>query len=164
MRPAHHLNPRLVALVAFGGALGTAARYLVTTTIHAPSGWPTGTFVANVSGSFVLGALLEALLRRGHESNRGRLVRLGLGTGFLGGFTTFSSLALDLERLLSRGALMSAATYAVASLVCGLLACLLGVVLAARRHRWRHARILGHDRDTADRAQAGQPVSGEARR
>jgi CrcB protein len=164
MRPAHHLNPRLVALVALGGAVGTAARYLVTTTIHGQGGWPAGTFLANVSGSFVLGALLEALLRRGQESNRGRLVRLGIGTGFLGGFTTFSSLALDLERLLSTGALMTAVSYAVASLVCGLLACLLGVVVAARHHRWRHARLLSSSPDTAERAQAGQTVSGEAHR
>jgi CrcB protein len=163
MSPAHHLNPRLVALVALGGAIGTGARYLVTTTVHSQNGWPTSTFVENVAGSFLLGALLEALLRRGNESHRGRVVRLGVGTGFLGGFTTFSSLALDLERLLAGGAPMSAATYAVATLTCGLLACLLGVVLAARHHQWRRARLV-RDPDAADRQQARQTVSKEAGR
>ena len=140
MRKAHHLDPRLIALVALGGMLGTSARYLTSGAVHARGGWPMATLVENVVGSLLAGALLEALLRRGAESHRGRLVRLGVGTGVLGGFTTFSSLAIDLERLLADGAFVSAATYAVASLVGGSAACLLGVLLAARHHTWRRAR------------------------
>ena len=84
-------------------------------------------------GSFLLGALLETLLRRGAESPRGRVLRLGLGTGVLGGFTTFSALALELERLLAGGQVAMALVYAVASLVLGVLACVAGIALAARR-------------------------------
>ena len=127
-----HLDPRLVALVALGGMVGTGGRYLVSAAVHSPEGWPTATLVENIVGSFLLGLLLEALLRRGAESRHGRLVRLGLGTGVLGGFTTFSSYAIELERLLADGALLAATSYAVVSLVGGLAACLLGVIVAAR--------------------------------
>ncbi|PVU84290.1 camphor resistance protein CrcB (plasmid) [Cellulomonas sp. WB94] len=143
MTAAHHLNPRLVALVALGGMIGTTGRYLLSLALPNHGGWPVATFVANVVGSFLLGALLEALLRRGGENPRRRAVRLGLGTGVLGGFTTFSSLALELERLLAHDALLTAATYAVASLACGLLACLLGVAVAARLDVRRRARGRG---------------------
>lgn len=163
MKPAHHLDPRMVALVAVGGMVGTGARYLLSATIPPQGGWPTATFVENVVGAFLLGGLLEALLRRGAESRRGRLVRLGLGTGVLGGFTTFSSLGLELERLLAAGAIGTAVAYAAASLACGLLACVLGVVVAARHHRWRRQR-LPRDPDVAQLDGTGPVVAREDQR
>lgn len=141
MSRPHHLHGGLVLLVALGGMLGTGGRHLLSTRLAAgEGGWPVATFVENLLGAFLLGLLLEALVRRGRETSRGRLVRLGLGTGVLGGFTTFSALAIELERLLADGAWAVAAGYAATSLVAGVLACLLGVVLAARHHRWRHER------------------------
>ncbi|WP_028045579.1 CrcB family protein [Cellulomonas sp. URHE0023] len=132
-RPPHH-DPRLIAVVALGGAVGTTARWAVTHAIgSSANGFPTATLVENVVGSFLLGALLEALLRRGAESRRGRVLRLGLGTGLLGGFTTFSALALELERLLAAGQVTTALVYAAASLVLGILGCVAGIALAARR-------------------------------
>ncbi|MEP7764832.1 CrcB family protein [Sanguibacter sp. 25GB23B1] len=133
-RPVH-LDPVLVLIVAAGGTLGTAARYLLTTAVHPQAGWPVATLVENVVGAFVLGALLETLVRRGDETPGVRRVRLGAGTGFLGGFTTFSSLAIETERLLVDGAVGTAVGYVSVSLVLGFLACLAGVVLAAARHR-----------------------------
>ena len=131
-----HLDPRLVAVVALGGAVGTTARWAVSQWLGTSSGgWPTATFVVNLVGSFLLGVLLEALLRRGEESQRGRLVRLGAGTGVLGGFTTFSSLALEMERLIAAGQVTMSAAYGVLSVVLGLLACLAGIALASRRAR-----------------------------
>ncbi|WP_250445955.1 CrcB family protein, partial [Actinotalea sp. C106] len=128
-----HLAPRLLAVVALGGTLGTAARYLLASAVTQDGGtWPTATFLANLLGAFLLGLLLEALVRRGAESPRGQVLRLGLGTGVLGGFTTFSSLALELDRLLADGAVVLAAGYAAASLTLGLAACFAGVTLAAR--------------------------------
>jgi CrcB protein len=126
----------LVAVVALGGAVGTTGRWAVAEWLGTSAGgWPTATFVVNVLGSFLLGVLLEALLRRGQESRRGRLVRLGAGTGVLGGFTTFSSLAIEMERLIAAGQVTMGAAYGVLSVVLGLLACLAGVALASRRAR-----------------------------
>lgn len=153
MSKPHHLTPTLVGLVFAGGMIGTFARYSLNTAVPAQGGWPTSTFTENVVGSLLLGALLEGLLRRGPESARSRQVRLAVGTGVLGGFTTFSSLALDIERLLSHGSIMIASTYAVATLVVGLGACLLGVALAARGHRWRQGR-LPRDPDAAVRGES----------
>ncbi len=126
-------RPGLVALVAVGGMVGSAGRYGLALLLPPRDGWPVATFLVNVVGSFVLGVLLEALVRRGPEGRRELRLRLGIGTGVLGGFTTFSSLALETERLLAEGALVTASTYVLASLVCGLAACLGGVVLSARR-------------------------------
>ena len=132
-RPPHH-DPRLIAVVALGGMVGTTARYALTSAVgSSANGFPTATLIENVLGSFLLGALLEGLLRRGAESPRGRVLRLGLGTGVLGGFTTFSALAFELERLLANGQVTMALVYAVTSLVLGVLACVGGIALAARR-------------------------------
>lgn len=132
-RPPHH-DPRLIAVVALGGMVGTTARYALTSAVgSSANGFPTATLIENVLGSFLLGALLEGLLRRGAESPRGRVLRLGLGTGVLGGFTTFSALAFELERLLASGQVTMALVYAVTSLVLGVLACVGGIALAARR-------------------------------
>ena len=136
-----YLDVRLVLLVAAGGAAGTLARWALTQAVGSTAGgWPTATFVANLLGSFLLGALLEGLLRRGPESRRGRLVRLGVGTGVLGGFTTFSSLALEMERLLAAGQVDIGLAYGAASVFLGLVACLLGVAVAARHHAARLPR------------------------
>nr|WP_246281100.1 CrcB family protein [Cellulomonas humilata] len=119
-----------------GGAVGTTARWAVSEWLGtSAAGWPTATFVVNVLGSFLLGVLLEALLRHGQESRRGRLVRLGAGTGVLGGFTTFSSLALEMERLIAADQVALSAAYGTLSVVLGLLACLAGVALGSRRVR-----------------------------
>ena len=131
-RPPHH-EPRLIALVALGGAIGTTARWALTSAVGTTSSrWPTATLIENVVGSFLLGALLEALLRRGAESSRGRLVRLGVGTGVLGGFTTFSSLAIEMERLLAAGQVTLGLLYGAVSVLLGVLACVAGIALAAR--------------------------------
>jgi CrcB protein len=119
--------------------VGTTARWALTRAVgSAANGFPTATLIENVVGSFLLGALLEGLLRRGDETPRRRMLRFGLGTGVLGGFTTFSALAYELERLLAGGQVTVAVVYAVLSLVLGILACVAGIALAARHHRWRH--------------------------
>ena len=120
-----HLDLRLVGLVAAGGAVGTTARWALTESLGTgANGWPTATFVANLLGSFLLGALLEALLRRGSESQRGRLVRLGAGTGVLGGFTTMSAASVETFLLLDGHHLATAAAYCVGTLAAALTAVL----------------------------------------
>ena len=66
-----HAQPFLLCLVAIGGASGTAARYAVSLALPSVTGhWPTGTFVVNMTGALVLGALLEGLARRGPDIGR----------------------------------------------------------------------------------------------
>lgn len=136
---APHLDPALILVVFAGGVVGTAARYGISTAMAPSDGWPTATFVENLTGAFLLGVLLELLVRRGAETRRGRRIRLGLGTGLLGGYTTFSTLALEVERLVADGQLSLGLGYGLASVVLGFAAALAGVVLGARAHRWRAA-------------------------
>ncbi len=134
-----HLRPRLVALVGVGGAVGTLGRYALTRALPGGDGWPVATFLANLVGAFLLGLLLEALVRRGSEDETRRRLRLALGSGVLGGFTTFSSLAIEIERLGSGGRALLGATYGLVSVVAGVACAGAGVVLAARRHDRRAA-------------------------
>lgn len=118
---------RAAMLVGVGGFAGTLARYGLSVAVPDVGEWPVATLTVNVAGAFALGLLLEALARVGGVSGSLRGARLTLGTGFLGSFTTYSSLAVETERLVATGSGALAAGYAGASLVAGLLACVLGV-------------------------------------
>lgn len=118
-------------LVAIGGGLGTAARALAEAAVPAtPGAVPWTTFGINVAGSFVLGALLELLLRRGRDEGRRRTIRLLCGTGILGGFTTYSTFVAQTALLLSGGAAFMAAAYALMSVALGVGAAAVGILLA----------------------------------
>jgi len=146
----------MITLVAAGGAAGTLARWALTTALPPQHGWPLATLTENLLGAFLLGLLLEALVRAGEESPRRRMIRLGLGTGVLGGFTTFSTFALEVEKLLTTGSATQAISYFAISIIGGFLTCLAGVALASQHHRWR-TRSLPTDPDqgfTSDSAQA----------
>ncbi len=131
-RPAHQ-RPGLIALVCLGGAAGTAARFGLATAVPASGLWPTSTFVANLLGAFLLGVLLEALVGRGPETPGARRVRLALGTGALGGFTTFSALAIEVERLAAQGEWGLALAYGLVSVAGGFVCALVGVRVGALR-------------------------------
>ena len=124
-------------VVFVGGAAGTFARYGVALAVPVREGWPLATLTVNVVGAFLLGLLLEGLARAGPENPARRRWRLLLGTGVLGGFTTYSSLAVETERLLASGRAGLAVGYALTSLVVGLAAAAAGVAVAARGRRWR---------------------------
>jgi len=129
--PVPHRDWRLVGLVAAGGAVGSTLRYLVALALPAAEhGWPWATFAVNLVGAFLLGWLLEGLAARGPEGPRRQRVRLVAGTGVLGGFTTYSSFALELDRLLVSGNALLALGYAVGTVALGMLAALLGVLVA----------------------------------
>ncbi|MDT0233608.1 CrcB family protein [Curtobacterium sp. BRB10] len=133
-----HLRWRLVALVALGGAIGTAVRALLATAFPAHDGISWTILGINVVGAFCLGFLLDALARRGPDVGRRRAVRLFVGTGVLGGFTTYSTLADDTAQLLDLGRLTAGTGYALLSVVLGLVAVVLGLgVAAATRPRSR---------------------------
>jgi CrcB protein len=129
----HHLNPLLVLVVGAGGVVGTAGRYGLARWIPTEGGLPVATLTANLVGAFLLGVLLELLVRAGRETPGRRVLRLGIGTGVMGGFTTFSSLALEVEKLFDAGRTWLALTYGLGSVVVGFVVCLGGVVLSSRR-------------------------------
>lgn len=123
-------------LVAAGGALGTTIRAaLENAAPAAPGGWPWTTFAINLLGSFVLGVLLETLVRSGPDEGWRRRVRLGCGTGVLGGFTTYSTFVIEAERLLTGGHVAIGAAYALVSVVVGIACALLGIALVRRLPR-----------------------------
>lgn len=97
-RPLHLSLPH-VGLVLLGGILGTAAREALTLAVPGIGGFPTTILAVNMLGAFLLGLLLESLLRAGHDAGARRTLRLMLGTGFLGGFTTYSTFAVDAVEL-----------------------------------------------------------------
>lgn len=130
-RPPHLRFP-LVGLVALGGAAGTAVREGLSLVWPAPLGaFPVTIFVINVVGACVLGFLLETLSRRGADTGRRRGLRLLLGTGVLGGFTTYSSLAVAVASL-SGGHWGTAVAYALSSVIAGVLAAGAGITMGAR--------------------------------
>jgi CrcB protein len=129
--PAPHRDPRLVALVAAGGTGGVLARDLVTRAVG-DTDWPVATFAINVAGAFLIGLLLAALRRRGADEGRRRLARLLLATGVLGGFTTYSALALGTVELVRDDRVLAGAAYGLGTVVVGLGAVVLGAALGRR--------------------------------
>jgi CrcB protein len=118
-----------LAMIALGGGLGTALRYGATLgmTRWLGTSFPWGTLLVNVLGSFLLGIVMEVA---GEREIAGVSARLVLGTGVLGGFTTYSSFNLETIRLAEQGAWLRAAIYLAATLVVCLGAGIGGVALA----------------------------------
>ena len=128
-RPDRVSHVRSVILVFLGGAVGTGLREALALTFPAADGgFPLTILLINVGGAFVLGALLGALARRGPDAGRRRDLRLVLGTGVLGGFTTYSAFAVDAALLLD-GAVGVALLSVGATLLFGLAAAALGLAL-----------------------------------
>ncbi|MBU6167374.1 MAG: fluoride efflux transporter CrcB [Alphaproteobacteria bacterium] len=115
-------------LVAVGGGLGTALRYGVDRWARAVMGpgFPFGTFAVNIIGGFLMGLLAGWLARLG---DAGAQLRLLLGVGVLGGFTTFSAFSLEVYTMITRAEVALAAAYAMSSVAGSVLAVLAGVWL-----------------------------------
>ena len=126
-------NGRSVALVAAGGVLGAPARYAISEALPNPGqGYPTATFITNLGGALILGALLEGLARLGPDEGRRRSVRLLVGTGMCGAFTTYSTFAVESDQLLRAHRVGLAVAYALGTVVLGLLATGLGIAPGGR--------------------------------
>ena len=132
-----HLRWQSIALVFAGGTVGTALRELLAIWVPPVAGVAVVIVGINVVGAFLLGLLMETLTSRGPDEGRRRQLRLLLGTGVLGGFTTYSALATDTGLLLADDRLGTALLYALGTVVVGALASLAGITLAGARHR-RH--------------------------
>jgi CrcB protein len=124
-----------IALVAVGSACGGVARWGVATSMGRWLGTslPWGTFLINITGSFFLGWLLTLVSERllaEHAWLKADHLRLALAVGFTGSYTTFSTFEFEAHGLLRDGESLAGTTYLLASVLLGLLAVRLGVVLA----------------------------------
>jgi CrcB protein len=126
---------RELAAVFVGGALGTLARAaLATVAAPEPGHWPWPTFIVNIVGAFLLGYFTTRLLERLPVSSYRRPL---LGTGLCGGLTTFSTMQVEVVRMLEQQHYGLAVGYTAVSIVVGLLALYLATALV------RRARVRG---------------------
>jgi fluoride exporter len=139
--PPIHLSPANIAVVAVGGAAGTGLRYWISAAVPHWADVPVATFGINVVGAFLLGVLLELLAESTLDSGWSRRLRLGIGTGGLGGFTTYSALATDTATLAAAHP-GRAAGYALATVILGAAASLAGIWLARRTLRATSSKVV----------------------
>jgi len=117
--------------VALGGALGTSLRYILGTATLKTFGpdYPYGTMIANVLGGFLMGVLVGWLA---HKVSGGQNLRLFLGVGLLGGFTTFSAFSLDAFLMYEKKAYGALAGYIGGSVILSIGALIIGLIIARR--------------------------------
>lgn len=120
---------RELGAIFVGGAVGSVARAWVGLHLNGTTAWPWGTFAVNVVAAFLLGYFSTRLLERLPVSNYQRPF---LGTGICGGLSTFSTMQVEVVRLLQSGAWAIAVTYVVASIVVGYLALHLATSIVRR--------------------------------
>lgn len=135
-RPVH-LRWRFVGLVMVGGAVGTGVREALSLLIRNGGPFPVGVFVINVTGAFALGVVLETLMHLGPDEGHRRALRLLIGTGFMGGYTTYSTLAVGVSQAFMSGHVWVGGLYGVVSVVVGAAAAFAGIAVGAEIQRWR---------------------------
>ncbi|WP_147532788.1 fluoride efflux transporter CrcB [Bacillus marasmi] len=112
-----------ILIVMLGGFLGSISRFGLGEWLSTTNGFPTGTFVINILGCFVLGWLLTlATINKNIPAN----IVLLTGTGFLGSFTTFSTFSVETIYLVESGHRLLAVLYVLGSILIGLLCSFLG--------------------------------------
>ena len=118
-----------IMVIAFGGALGALSRYGLGLWISNKwnQGFPLHTFIINITGAFLLGFLNVLFIEKLTISP---LWRLGIGIGFLGAYTTFSTFGYEVIMLLEGGSLPTAGLYTLLSVIIGFAGVALGVGLA----------------------------------
>ncbi|MEE9273366.1 MAG: fluoride efflux transporter CrcB [Robiginitomaculum sp.] len=117
--------------VAFGGAIGASGRHMLGHLMFKlmGPGYPWGTLVANILGGLLMGVLVGWLA---FKVSGGENLRLLLGVGVLGGFTTFSSFSLEAVRMIETKAYGAAAGYISASVILSVLAVFIGLMIARK--------------------------------
>jgi len=125
--PPPHMRPAILALVLAGGVAGTLVRYglgLALPTAHGH--WPWSTFTANMIGTVVLGTTMALLAAIGTDTGWRLHTRMLVGAGFCGSLTTYSTFALDSDRLFAADHLALGIGYLALTILGGLIAAALG--------------------------------------
>ncbi len=136
-RPDRRARTPVVAVVALGGAVGATARYAASLWWPAqPGGFPWATFWTNVVGCAVIGVFMVVITEVGAAHP---LVRPFFGTGVLGGFTTFSTYAVDIQKLVDSGHPRTGLACLAATLVAALTAVWLAATATRRVLKWRQS-------------------------
>ncbi|MFN2464003.1 MAG: CrcB family protein [Candidatus Dormibacteria bacterium] len=119
---------KTLAAIMIAGALGAAARYGVDTVVSSRTGttFPWGILVVNFTAAALLGLVVGMTA---HWAGLGPSARLGITTGFIGSYSTFSTLMLDSVRMLERGQTLAGTVNLAASVGLGLAAVVLGLAL-----------------------------------
>jgi CrcB protein len=127
LREAVRERGDVLAVIAVGGAVGAAARYGVSSLAPYRDGhFPWGTFVVNVTGCLAIGVLMVLVLDVWPSH---RYLRPFAGVGVLGGYTTFSTYALESRDLLATGHAATAMAYLLGSVLAGVTAAALGILV-----------------------------------
>ncbi len=154
-------GPLPLAAVAAGGALGTLARWGVERlVVPDPAGIPWATLAVNVVGSLLLAAVVTVAVERRPDD---RLLRPFAAVGFCGGFTTFSTFVLEIDRRLAHGHAAVALAYGALSVAAGLAAATAGTVLARGSLRPAPAGADIADPDVLDDSPGTGPGTGRTR-
>lgn len=118
-------------MIAIGGALGSIARYAAVAYLTPMLSYrfPFGTFIVNISGSFLIGAAYVVIIEKAVIPSEWRLFII---TGILGGYTTFSAFSLEMLQMWQEGQVVLSLVYAVSSVALGLLFAYFGMQLTQK--------------------------------
>jgi CrcB protein len=131
--PPPRIHTAVLGAVAVGGSVGATARWALAEALpHGPGQFPWATFLTNVLGCLLIGVLMVLVVERWPHR---LLLRPFVGTGILGGFTTFSTYTVDTRTLVATGHGTLAAAYLLGTLVVGLLAVVAGLRLTEQALR-----------------------------
>ena len=142
--------------VFVGGCVGSFVRLVLEAMQPASAVWPWMTMIINLSGAFLLGFLLEFLGSTGADVGARRLFRLAVGTGVMGGYTTYGTFILETDSRLMGHATLIAAAYAISSILLGLLAAMGGILAGGAAGR----RIGGDTDDGTGAPETDVPDTG----
>ena len=118
------MKASILGVVAVGGAIGSMARYAVTTIQNPVGAFPYAIFVVNLSGGFMMGVVTALLALKFSVSSE---MRAFLTTGILGGYTTFSTFSLESAMLIERHDYATATSYVIGSAILSIVALFCGM-------------------------------------
>ncbi|WEV46302.1 CrcB family protein [Bifidobacterium sp. ESL0690] len=139
----------VAASLFVGGACGSLVRLALSALQPADVTWPWMTTTINLTGAFLLGFITAYMAALGPDIGVWRVTRLGLGTGLIGGYTTYSTFMLEVAKRIKGGEAAIAVAYLLFSIIIGLLCAMLGLAVgkAVGKHR---ARRNGLELDAAE--------------